>query len=97
MQASTIKLGNYHGKDFHVPMSSMLPMVNPDDIEVDGWDISSLNLAEAMKRAKVLDVNLQKKLQPYMITLKPRKSIYYQDYIAANQVIKFFHYLHYPA
>jgi len=87
-QASTVKLGRrIKGEDVYVPMSSMLPMVNPDDIEIDGWDISDVNLAEAMTRARVLDVNLQIQLRPYMAHMRPRKSIYYPDFIASNQVI----------
>lgn len=31
----------------------LLPMVAPNDLMFDGWDISSLNLAEAMRLAKV--------------------------------------------
>lgn len=64
----------------------MLPMVNPDDIQIDGWDISDMNLADAMQRAKVLNINLQKQLIEHMMHMKPRKSIYYADFIAANQV-----------
>ena len=89
VQASTVKLGTNGGKDIYVPMSSMLPIVDPNDIEVDGWDISSMNLADAMQRAKVLDINLQKQLREYMVNLKPRKSLYYPDFIAANQVRHF--------
>lgn len=66
-------------------MKDMLPMVNPDDIVFDGWDISSLNLADAMERAQVLDIELQRQLKPYMEKMKPRKSVYYPDFIAANQ------------
>ncbi|XP_039305936.1 inositol-3-phosphate synthase 1-B isoform X2 [Solenopsis invicta] len=85
-QASTVKLGRrIKGEDVYVPISSMLPMVNPDDIEIDGWDISNVNLAEAMTRARVLDVNLQVQLRPYMTDMQPRKSIYYPDFIASNQ------------
>ncbi|XP_078040239.1 inositol-3-phosphate synthase isoform X1 [Augochlora pura] len=84
-QASTVRLGRGMKGDVNIPMSWMLPMVNPDDIELDGWDISNMNIADAMKRAKVLDINLQKQLEPYMIHMKPRKSIYYSDFIAANQ------------
>lgn len=84
-QSATAKLGNYNGKDFYVPLSSLLPMVDPDDIELDGWDISNMNLADAMARAKVIDFNLQQKLQPYMSNLEPRKSPFYPDFIAANQ------------
>lgn len=38
-----------------------------------------------MERARVLDYSLQIKLKPYMEKLKPRPSIYYPDFIAANQ------------
>ncbi|CAD1476609.1 unnamed protein product [Heterotrigona itama] len=85
IQASTVRLGKGKKEDVYVPMSWMLPMVNPDDIEVDGWDISNMNLADAMQRAKVLDINLQKQLVPHLMHMKPRKSIYYSDFIAANQ------------
>ncbi|XP_043513769.1 inositol-3-phosphate synthase 1-B [Frieseomelitta varia] len=87
IQASTVRLGRSKGnkEDVYVPMSWMLPIVNPDDIEIDGWDISNMNLADAMQRAKVLDINLQKQLIPHLMHMKPRKSIYYSDFIAANQ------------
>ncbi|GLJ53224.1 hypothetical protein SUGI_1134330 [Cryptomeria japonica] len=35
-------------------------MVDPNDIVFGVWDISNLNLADAIARAKVLDVDLQK-------------------------------------
>ncbi|XP_016770070.1 inositol-3-phosphate synthase 1-B isoform X2 [Apis mellifera] len=85
IQASTIRLGKGNKEDIYVPMSWMLPMVNPDDIQIDGWDISDMNLADAMQRAKVLNINLQKQLVEHMMHMKPRKSIYYADFIAANQ------------
>lgn len=87
-QASTIRLGRKSkGGDIYVPISNMLPMMNPDNIEIDGWDISNVNLAEAMARAKVLDVNLQVQLRPCMTHMQPRKSPYYSDFIASNQVL----------
>lgn len=89
-QASTVRLGTgVNGQDVYIPMSQFLPMVDPDDIVVDGWDISSMNLADAMKRAQVLDVNLQHQLYPLMKNMKPRPSIYFPDFIAANQVHNF--------
>ena len=53
---------------------------------VVGWDISSLNLADAAERAQVLDYGLQRQLRPHLEKLKPRPSIYCPDFIAANQV-----------
>ena len=44
-----------------------------------------MNIGDAMKRAKVVDYALQQQLQPMMCELKPRPSIYYPDFIAANQ------------
>jgi len=38
-----------------------------------------------MKRAQVLDVGIQHQLAPHMKALKPRPSVYYPDFIAANQ------------
>ncbi|KAL0424379.1 UNVERIFIED_CONTAM: Inositol-3-phosphate synthase [Sesamum radiatum] len=59
--------------------------VNPDDVVFGGWDISNMNLADAMGRAKVLDIDLQKQLRPYMEHLVPLPGIYDPDFIAANQ------------
>uniref|UniRef100_A0A3Q1MFY6 Inositol-3-phosphate synthase 1 n=1 Tax=Bos taurus TaxID=9913 RepID=A0A3Q1MFY6_BOVIN len=50
-----------------------------------GWDISSLNLAEAMRRAQVLDWGLQEQLWPHMEAMRPRPSVYIPEFIAANQ------------
>ncbi|XP_074834290.1 inositol-3-phosphate synthase 1 [Carettochelys insculpta] len=86
LQASTVCLGTGSaGDDVYVPFRDLLPMVHPNDIVFDGWDISSLNLAEAMRRAQVLDWQLQEQLWPHMEKLKPRPSIYIPGFIAANQ------------
>jgi myo-inositol-1-phosphate synthase len=66
-------------------MKDILPMVNPNDLVLDGWDISALNIADAMERAKVLDYNLQIQLRPLMQKMRPRKAIFDPDFIAANQ------------
>lgn len=59
--------------------------MNPDDIVFGGWDISDMNLADSMARAKVLDFDLQKQLRPYMESMVPLPGIYDPDFIAANQ------------
>ena len=50
-----------------------------------GWDISKMNLGDAMRRAKVMDVQLQDQLYDRMKVLQPMPSVYYPDFIAANQ------------
>lgn len=84
-QASTVRLGGSAGADVYVPFNSMLPMVHPNDFVIGGWDISGMNLGDAMARAEVLPVDLQRKLYPHMKELKPLPSIYFPDFIAANQ------------
>lgn len=85
-QASTIKLGvDKDGKDVYAPFSEVLPMLHPNDFVLGGWDISSLNLSDAMKRAKVLEYDLQRQVAKHLQPITPMKSVYYPDFIAANQ------------
>lgn len=85
-QSSTVRLGlDESGDSVYIPFKDMLPMVHPNDIVIGGWDISSMNIADAMRRAKVMDIALQNQLQPLLAGLKPLPSIYQADFIAANQ------------
>ncbi|GAA5859348.1 hypothetical protein JCM1840_004574 [Sporobolomyces johnsonii] len=86
VRASTMRLGvDENGNDVNVPISDMLPMVHPNDLVIGGWDISSLPLDAAMRRACVLDYDLQRQLAPLMKEYKPLPSIYYPTFINANQ------------
>ncbi|XP_040916887.1 inositol-3-phosphate synthase 1-A-like [Toxotes jaculatrix] len=85
MQASTICLGSDLEGEVSVPLCDLLPMVCPNDIVFDGWDVSSMDLGRAMERAQVLDWSLQEQLRPHMSQLKPRPSIYIPEFIAENQ------------
>ena len=87
VMASTMKLGtdSKTGEDVHIPFHQILPMVQPNDLVIGGWDISSMNLANAMDRAKVLEPSLKALLEKEMSQMKPLPSIYYPDFIAANQ------------
>lgn len=85
--ASTIKLGTdpMTGKEINVPFHDLLPMVHPNDLVIGGWDISGMSLAEAMDRAQVLEPSLKTLVRKEMAEMKPLPSIYYPDFIAANQ------------
>ncbi len=53
-QASTINLGPdaHTGQDVFVPLNTVVPMVNPNDLVIGGWDISKMDLSGAMRRAQ---------------------------------------------
>lgn len=87
IMGSTTKLGvdSETGQDVNIPFHDLMPMVHPNDLVVGGWDISGLNLAEAMDRAKVLEPTLKSLVRKEMAQIKPLPSIYYPDFIAANQ------------
>ncbi|KAK0638921.1 hypothetical protein B0T16DRAFT_337386 [Cercophora newfieldiana] len=63
-------------KDVNIPFHDVLPMVHPNDLVVGGWDISKLNLAASTLKAQVREE---------MAEMAPLPSIYYPDFIAANQ------------
>jgi myo-inositol-1-phosphate synthase len=87
IMSSTTKLGvdSKTGKEIHIPFHDLLPMVHPNDLVIGGWDISGMNLADAMDRAKVLSPSLKMLVRKEMAAMKPLPSIYYPDFIAANQ------------
>jgi myo-inositol-1-phosphate synthase len=88
LRASTVRIGHEpaSGKDVHIPVSDVLPMVHPNDLVLGGWDISGVPMDQAMHRAQVLDYDLQRQVTPHMALIgKPLPSIYYPDFIAANQ------------
>jgi myo-inositol-1-phosphate synthase len=85
-QASVASIGiDVQGAPVYVPMNQLLPMVHPNDLVLGGWDISSLNLGDALHRSKVLDYDLMRQLHPLMKDLKPLPSIYSENFIALNQ------------
>lgn len=87
VMSSTIKLGTDKktAEDVNIPFHDVLPMVHPNDLVIGGWDISGLNIAQAMDRAQVLEPTLKAMVYKEMALMKPLPSIYYPDFIAANQ------------
>lgn len=85
-QAGTTRLGmTKEGEEIHVPLHSMVPMANPNDLIVGGWDCSSVNLFDAMKRAAVLEPMLTNQLEGAMSELVPLPAIFDLNFVAANQ------------
>ncbi|XP_052128720.1 inositol-3-phosphate synthase [Frankliniella occidentalis] len=85
-QCATLRVGSDDdGKDVWAPMSGVVPLLHPDDLEVDGWDVSSLDLAAAARRNRVLDVEVQRALAPQLRELRPRAAAFDCSFVAANQ------------
>ena len=85
--ASTTKIGisAETGEDVFMPLNQLVPMLEPNELVVGGWDISGMDLASAMRRAQVLEPDLIRQLADDMSAMRPLPSIYYPDFIAANQ------------
>merc|ERR1719262_960199 len=60
-------------------------MVHPNEVVLGGWDISKSNLADAMERSTVMDIDLQQKLRPIMQDMTPLPGIFDPNFVAANQ------------
>ncbi|KAL7721595.1 Inositol-3-phosphate synthase [Entamoeba marina] len=85
-QSATMRIGaTSDGKEIYAPYKEVLPFVNPNDVVIGGWDISKTNIADALKRAKVVEYDLQRQLYPLTQDMVPLPSVYYKSYIAANQ------------
>jgi len=85
-QSSTFRVGyTEDGQDHFVPFNCILPMLNPNDLIIGGWDINNMNLAEAMRRADVLPWELQEQLYSHLEHIVPLPSCYDADFIASNQ------------
>jgi len=85
-QSSTIRIGQTKNfEEIHVPLKTVVPLVDPNEIVISGWDCSSLNLYQAMRRGQVLEPDLIRQLQPHMEGIKPLPAIFDLEFIAANQ------------
>lgn len=60
-------------------------MVEPVDMEISGWDISSHSVYESCKRAHVLEPALIEQLKDDLEAIKPMSAALNPDFIAANQ------------
>lgn len=93
-QCVTTKIGIKIGKDrdgkptledVYTPIKNLLPIVDPTELVVGGWDISSLDMYQATKRAKVLEPDLIRQLKDELSAMKPLPAIFNISYIASNQ------------
>ena len=84
-QCSTTYLGQDDKGTTVAPFKSLLPMVNPSDIVISGWDISKKNIFEATKRAKVLEPTMYNQLKEYTEKMVPLPAVFDLSFVAPNQ------------
>ena len=85
-QCSTTYLGqDEKGTTYVAPFKSLLPMVNPNNIEISGWDISKMNIYEATRRAKVLEPTMYTQLKEYTEKMVPLPAVFDLSFVAPNQ------------
>lgn len=79
------EMASSFGCDIYAPFSSFLPLINPSEMPISGWDISSFSLSQAIRRACVLEPDLQVQLEPLIGDIVPLPGAYDPDFIALNQ------------
>jgi len=85
-QCASMHIGYDGGADVFVPLHAVVPLVHPKDIVVGGWEISSVNLADALERAQVLEADLRQRLRPFLEHQKPWAGAMDPTFIAQNQL-----------
>ena len=85
-QCSTTSLGqDEKGNTYVAQFKSLVPMVEPNDIVVSGWDISKLNIYEATKRAKVLEPTMYMQMKEELEKMVPLPAVFDLSFVAPNQ------------
>lgn len=85
-QSATTYLGDSaNHKPVYAPFKSLLPMVDPNELIIGGWDISSANLYEATLRAQVHEPDLIQQLADQLKVIQPLPSIFDLNFVAPNQ------------
>lgn len=50
-QSSTMKVAETPDQEIFLPIKEVIPLVDPTELVIGGWDINSADLGDAMKRA----------------------------------------------
>jgi myo-inositol-1-phosphate synthase len=78
-------MGVMDGAEFSLPFKDLLPLAQPCEMEIGGWDISGLDLYQATRRARVLEPDLIGQLKQPLEAIRPLRAVFYKDFIASNQ------------
>jgi len=90
-QSATVHVGFKYDEasgalsDVYKPVKELVPLVDPVEFEIGGWDISNMNLYDACKRSKVLEPDLIRQLKPELQAIVPMPAALNGEFIASNQ------------
>eukprot|EP01055_Gregarina_sp_Pseudo9_P003514 Gregarina_sp_Pseudo_9__3513@NODE_367_length_3026_cov_49_364915_g346_i0_p1_GENE_NODE_367_length_3026_cov_49_364915_g346_i0NODE_367_length_3026_cov_49_364915_g346_i0_p1_ORF_typecomplete_len515_score107_35NAD_binding_5/PF07994_12/6_9e154Inos1P_synth/PF01658_17/9_8e50_NODE_367_length_3026_cov_49_364915_g346_i013952939 len=85
----TCKLGcTAQGRDVYVPIRSLLPMLHPNDLVVGGWDISKTVMSEAVRRAQVMPLDIQRQVAETLDRIPVWPGVHRPGFIATNQQVR---------
>lgn len=86
VMSSTVPLGvDSNQQPVNIRMHDVVPFVNPSDIVIGGWDISSMSIGDALIRSRVLEPDLIRQVKPELDKMKPLPSIFDSCFVASNQ------------
>jgi myo-inositol-1-phosphate synthase len=85
MKVKKAENGSMILEDVFMPIKDLLPMVNPNDLVIGGWDINGMDMYNATLRAKVLEPALIHQVKEDLINMKPLPGVFNLEYVASNQ------------
>ncbi|EAY06546.1 hypothetical protein TVAG_358360 [Trichomonas vaginalis G3] len=85
-QCGTTYLGqDEKGTTYVAPFKALLPMVDPDNLVIGGWDINDMDIYHAAKRALVMEPVMLNMLKDDLEKMKPLPAVFDLDFVAPNQ------------
>lgn len=72
-------------EDVYQYVNELVPLVNPCDLEITGWDISGMNIYDSCYRAQVIEPTLIEMMKTELSSMVPLKAVFNGKYIASNQ------------
>ena len=85
-QCATTYLGqDDKGTTYVAPFKALLPMVDPNNLVIGGWDISKMDLYHATKRACVHEPTLIEQVKDELEKMVPLPAVFDLSFVAPNQ------------
>ena len=85
-QCATTYLGqDEKGTTYVAPFKGLLPMVDPNDLVIGGWDISKMDMYHATKRALVHEPTLIEQVKDELEKMVPLPAVFDLSFVAPNQ------------